>query len=169
MFLTIQHRKLKSVTGTDPVDGTEADALLPQPELPMVPKQPMVPLSDQRTGIYGGALYNCSPREVIGTVVFALPSPYREVERADADALGPVLGIIVDKPASTLCEVVHAGAAPVFAGLQPGSRYFLGNKGSLLTAPLNDLGLRYIHYVGYALSAETLLVQPSYGLLKVAT
>lgn len=169
MFLTIKHRPLKSVTGTDAADGVVADdALLPKPAVPMVPRQPVVSLSDQRIGIYGGLLYNCAPRDVVGSIVFALPSPYREVTRADASELGPVLGVLVNKPAPTICEVVHAGAAPVFRDLVPGTRYFLGAKGTLVAAPLHDLGLNYIHFVGYALSTDTLMVQPSYGLLKVA-
>lgn len=168
MFLTIQHRRLKSVTGTDAADGMIADdAMLPKAAVPMVPRQPVVSLSDQRVGIYGGALYNCAPRETVGSVVFALPSPYREIIRGDADSLGPVLGVLVDKPASTLCEVIHAGVAPVFSDLVPGARYFLGPKGAIIMAPLDGLGLKYVHYVGYALSEDALMVQPSYCLLKV--
>ena len=167
MFVTLHSRQAKSVTGTDPAEGLKTDgALKVRPDPAPLPFRFNIREDDKRRGIYGGLFYNCAPRDQVGSIMFALPSPYREVTRADCSQFGPVLGVLVDKPEATVCEIVHAGPAPVFAGLVPAMRYYLGPMGTLVALPLTDPETTYIHYVGLAVSETTLSVQVSYPLLK---
>lgn len=169
MFVTFDGGRRKSITGRLPatdLDPAGTPMVGPDPEpIPLVAN---IKPGDQRTGVYGGLLYNCAPRDTVGLVMFAHPSPYREVIRADCESIGPVLGVIVRKPSPTVCEIVHAGPAPCFFSLVPGQRYFLGPEGTLAPNPLTDTETLYVHFVGTATSATTLMVQPTYPLIKRA-
>ena len=167
MFVTFESGARKSVQGSLPAIGLDSSSLPKvRPDPDPIPLMSAIRQSDQRTGSYGGLLYNCAPRDTVGLVMFGQVSPYREVTRADCGSIGPVLGILVRKPSRYVAEVVHAGPAPVFKSLEPGQRYFLGPRGTLVPVPLDDPETLYIHYVGVALSVDTLLVQPTYPLLK---
>lgn len=170
MFLTIQKGPGKSVTGTDGPGDIETDAQLPTPRPPgsVTPVYPTIPYDDARRGRSGGRLFNCPPAMRVGTVVFAAPSPYREVVEATSAELGPVLGVLVAKSAPTIGEVVELGPADVFEDLTPGARYFLSEDGNLVAPPLEPAYLPYVHYIGQAVAARTLMVQPSYPLLKTS-
>lgn len=135
------------------------------------PTLPRVLNDDVRLGPNGGLLYNCAPREVIGSVMFSSPSPFRTVVRADPTQFGPVAGVLVSKLQDTLCEVIHAGPVVGFRSLIPGARYYLGPRGTLVTLPLDKLSpsvMTYVHYIGFATYADTLIVAPTYPILKRA-
>lgn len=170
MFVTFEGGRRKSITGSLPAIGLEpAGTPMVRPDPEPIPLVSAIRQGDQRVGSFGGLLYNCAPRDTVGLVMFGQASDYREVTRADCASIGPVLGVLVRKPARSVCEVVHAGPAPCFKSLVPGQRYFLGPRGTLVPTPLDDPETLYIHYVGYALSVTTLLVQPTYPLLKRST
>lgn len=72
--------------------------------------------------------YNCGPAVVVGDVVSITGNSF--VDKADATLLGlrPVIGIVVNKPSSTVAVVQLAGEVGVFAGsLTPNQLYFLGH------------------------------------------
>lgn len=174
MFVTLTSGSSSSVTGTDSTEGivvpsgaaavTNTAVLIntaPAPEL-------NIALDAWLMGPNGGFLFNCAPREVVGSVMFAQPSPYREVIRADPTGAGPVLGVIVSKPKDTVCEVIHAGPAKAFENLTPGAPYFLGPTGTVVTTPLDVTAGPYVHFVGYAVHQDTLMVSCTYSLLKRA-
>lgn len=169
MLLTITQSGTVSTTGT-----FTKDQLDPGPALinTAQPAMPTVPYTDPNVGAYGGLLYICDAALKPGDVVFAgvtalaIGGPQRYVRKARAGEMGPVLGVVTAKPRDTVAEVVHAGVAPVFSGLVIGKRYYLAPDGTLCTPPLDLDGLIYVHFIGYAVATDTLMVLPSYPLVK---
>lgn len=168
MLLTITQDGRVSTTGTFPNEGADPSDLINTTPAPI----PEVPYSDPYLGKLGARLYACAESLRTGDIVMAQVTqatdtePQRFVRRADAQDAGPVLGVVTAKARATVAEVVHVGVAPVFAGLTPGQRYYLGADGALAELPLEQASPLYVHFVGYAVASDTLMVQPSYPLLK---
>lgn len=170
MLLTITQSGINSTTGSfanDQVDASQS--LIRDTPAPI----PQVPYSDPNIGQYGGLLYLCEASVKPGDIVCSdltaqgtLGGPQRSVRLLAAQEPGPVLGVVTAKTRDTVAEVVHHGIAPVFGQLQPGQRYFLGPQGGIVPTPLDLKGLLYVHFIGFAVAEDTLLVQPSYPLIK---
>lgn len=162
--LTLTQRSQESTTGTFPKSLVDRRGqLIPQQPLPPPPRPPPAPPA------LGGTVYGCPASVAVGDVVFAAAGAAQQVVKADAQSFGPVLGVVSRKVASNQCEVVHQGFARAFSELEPGKRYYLSADGHLMAAPLAMTLEAYVHYVGVAVAADTLVVQPSYPLLKRAS
>lgn len=163
MFVTVQQGQQVSTQGTFAATGTTSSgALLPNATQPT----PRIAVDDLRVGPNGGLLYNCAPREVVGSVMFSGLGPFRFLRRAEPSEPGPVLGVIASKLRADLAEVVRAGCVKAYTNLVPGQRYYLGPRGTLVAPPLTDPALVYLHFVGFAIYPDTLVLAPSFPLLK---
>lgn len=162
MSLTITQDGVSSTTGANILQ----QSLLPRPS-PVI-AVPDLPYGSEQTGPLGGVLYLCSSSLSVGDLVQGGVAPNRYVVPVTGQMSGPVLGVVVSKPRSIVAEVLQAGIAPVFSSLAEGARYYVGNDGGLTSLPLGDQDPLYVHYVGYAVASDTLLVQPSYPLVKRA-
>lgn len=169
MLLTIIQGGSVSTTGT--FSNNQLDpgpALINTAQAPA----PTVPYSDPSVGANGGLLYVCDEALQPGDVVcadvtaLAIGGAQRYARKATAQDAGPVLGVVTAKTRDTVAEVVHAGIAPVFKDLKPGKRYYLAPDGALCAPPLDLDGLIYVHFIGYAVATDALMVQPSYPVLK---
>lgn len=87
-------------------------------------------------------------------------------ETADYTSNQPVLGIIVAKPTGLTAQVISLGALQGFSNLTVGARYFLGPQGRLITPPLTDPNMLYVHPVGTAIAEDTLFVQPNWPVVR---
>lgn len=81
------------------------------------------------------------------------------VARADASAVGtsPTIGLASALPAPGIVTVRYAGQLAGFGGLVPGSVYYLGAAGGLLTTPV-DLPGYVVQRVGVAATATILVL-----------
>lgn len=137
------------------------------PYLQPVATSPASPSTD--TGPADAAVivgrYACGPSDAVLSVV-RLSIANQGCETADYSSHQPVLGIIVNKPSSLVAQVVSLGALKGFSNLQVGARYFLGSSGRLVTPPLGDPSMLYVHPVGVAISQDTLFVQPNWPIVR---
>jgi len=72
-------------------------------------------------GAYGE--YTCTATEGVGDAVFLSTADTVLQSDASDTTRMPVIGIIVEKPTTTSCWVIHAGIVTGLSGLTVGSRY----------------------------------------------
>lgn len=109
--------------------------------------------------------YACGPNDSILAIV-RLSISFQGCETADYTSHQPVLGFIVSKPSPLMAQVCSLGALSGFSDLQVGARYFLGPQGRLITPPLSDPNMLYVHPVGVAIASDTLFVQPNWPIVR---
>ncbi len=133
---------------------------------PVATSQPTAPADDrpnEASVIYG--TYACGPMDMQFAIV-RLGITMQGCETADYTSNQPVLGIIVSKPTGLTAQVVSLGALRGFSNLTVGARYFLGPQGRLITPPLTDPNMLYVHPVGTAIAEDTLFVQPNWPIVR---
>ncbi|RYF52402.1 MAG: hypothetical protein EOO38_00255 [Cytophagaceae bacterium] len=137
------------------------------PLLQPVATSPATPVPSSKPAeaavLYG--TYACGPMDMVFAIV-RLSATQQGCETADYQSNQPVLGIIVNKPTGLQAQVVSLGALKGFANLVIGARYFLGPNGRLITPPLTDPNMLYVHPVGTAIAEDTLFVQPNWPIVR---
>lgn len=141
--------------------GTNYPLLQPVATSPSTPSTPSGPA--EAAVIYG--TYACGPMDMVLSIV-RLSATTSGCETADYTSHQPVLGIVVNKPTGLQAQVVSLGALKGFSNLVVGARYFLGANGRLVTPPLADPNMLYVHPVGTAIAEDTLFVQPNWPIVR---
>ncbi len=87
----------------------------------------------------------------------------------ELDLKVPAIGIIIDKITATDCFVQCSGELSGFGSLDPGKMIFVGRDALIQQAPIPEPdpgGQVFIQRMGTALSADTILLDPNFQLVK---
>jgi hypothetical protein len=101
--------------------------------------------------------FNCTIDVLVGDLVYIDGPDSVEVSDRTIINTTPCVGIVIDKPAATSATVLFSGRCDIFAGLSPGSQYYLGPFGALASSPPIENG-EVFQKIGVAVNTTTLWV-----------
>lgn len=107
--------------------------------------------------------YDCPAGVAVADAVF-MDAISNSVDEASAESgvgqTSAAIGIVISKPTAVTAVVVSAGAAAVFAGLTPGTRYWLdpATPGGITSTVPTGAG-EALQPIGWAVTATKLLVE----------
>ena len=98
----------------------------------------------------------------VGNLVYATAAAFTAAQADNSGlATAPGMGIVIAKPTPTTATVAYVGEVSVFAGLVPGSLYYLGTSGGIiLGGALPGTPGSVVQRVGVAADANTLILNP---------
>ena len=101
--------------------------------------------------------YTCPIGVAEGEFVYFTGS--NAVDQADSSvpAETPAIGLIVNKPTTTSCLLLHEGEPAIFSSLTPGSIYYLSTVGTITATAPTTPG-EVVQRIGVAVNATTLLL-----------
>ena len=111
------------------------------------------------TSLVLSGIYNCPVTVGVGDAVsLAGPDSVAEADAGPGIAR-PAVGIVQSKPSPVLCILAYMGELPGFAGLSPGSTYFLSASvpGQITATAPSGSGI-LVQTLGFARSATVLVV-----------
>jgi hypothetical protein len=105
-----------------------------------------------------GSPFTCPAPVAVGNAVYL--SAANAVDLADGTngSKMPAIGIVVSKPTTTSCIVQHAGECDSVSGLTPGSTYYAGVGGALVSS---TVGLTVVQAIGKARDTGLLVMYPT--------
>jgi hypothetical protein len=111
------------------------------------------------TGLVVSAVYACPVTVSVLDAVALSGADAADQALASAAGPRPAIGVVVSKPGPLQCVVAYLGELGGFAGLVPGSTYYLSDAGAgQLTATAPSASGSLIQTLGVARNATTLVV-----------
>lgn len=108
--------------------------------------------------ISSSGYFNCDVSVLVGDLIYI--SSENTVSTSDRTAVftTPTIGIVIDKPTPLTATVLFSGRCDIFAGLVPGTTYFLGPFGSVTATPPALHSGEVFQRIGVAISTTTLWI-----------
>ena len=107
---------------------------------------------------------NCLSTVAVGDIVMESDIIVNGVESTVDNAdLRPAIGIVLNKPSTTTCEVLFAGTIGGFVGLNKGTKIFLDTDGSITSTAVTS---GYLQCLGTARDVDTVDFNPQLNRVK---
>jgi hypothetical protein len=103
--------------------------------------------------------FSCEASASTGSLVYQDPlNDNKVLENTNNTIVNQTIGVLIEKPSATSCNVLVLGIAQGFSGLTVGDRIFLSTTGTITqTPPTNG----YLHNLGVAVSSSEILFIPN--------
>lgn len=107
---------------------------------------------------------NCLVGASIGDLVMESLAITEGVDSVvDNNDIRPIIGIIINKPTTTTCEVLTVGRVDGFVGLTKGSKIWLNTDGTVTSTPV---ATGYLQNLGTAREADVIDFNPQINRVK---
>lgn len=105
-------------------------------------------------------LFDCEATAAIGDLVYQDSVVQNKViVCTDNTTLEPAIGVIIEKPTSTTCNVLVLGLYDGYAGLTIGDKVFLDTDGTVTTGTKPTSG--YVQNLGQVVAPDTIFFLPN--------
>ena len=109
-------------------------------------------------------LRNCLTSVAVGDIVMESNIITNGVDSTiDNNDVRPAIGIVINKPSTTTCEVLFVGTVGGFTGLSKGMKIYLDTDGTITSVAVSS---GYLQCLGTARDADTVDFNPQLNRVK---